>query len=291
MTAPHCRGRRALVAGVLAGLTLALSLLLSAVSASAAQAAQPTAPTGHGATAATTHDVHSPQGPNAPKGPATPTTVQLNFPGGGKPSQSLVIILAITILAIAPALLMLLTSFTKVVVVLSLTRNALGLQSVPPNQVLAGLALFLSLFIMSPTLSKVYDAGVKPYLHGEKTQSQAWDDGSAPLKSWMLDHTRQSDLAVFVSASHSPKPETRDDVSFPTLVPAFVMSELKSAFIIGFVIFLPFLLIDLVVSSSLMSLGMMMVPPVMVSLPFKLLLFVLVDGWVLITQALVRSYA
>lgn len=233
-----------------------------------------------------------PQGPHAPQAPNTPTTVQLNFPGAnGKPSQSLVIILAITVLAIAPALLMLLTSFTKVVVVLSLTRNALGLQSVPPNQVLAGLALFLSLFIMGPTLSKVYADGIQPYLHGEKSQSQAWDDGSRPLKSWMLDHTRQSDLSVFVAASHQEKPKTREDVALPTLVPAFVLSELKSAFIIGFVIFLPFLLIDLVVSSSLMSLGMMMVPPVMVSLPFKLLLFVLVDGWVLVAQALVRSYA
>jgi flagellar biosynthetic protein FliP len=283
------RVRRLTVLGtLLAGLTLTLMAFLAAPAhASPGSNDKTTAQSSNGSGSA-----KSPVGPSAPQGPATPTTVKIQFPGaGGKPSQSLVIILAITVLAIAPALLMLVTSFTKVVVVLSLTRNALGLQSVPPNQVLAGLALFLSLFIMAPTLSKVYDAGVKPYLHGEKTQSQAWDDGVKPLKGWMLDHTRQSDLAVFVSASHSKQPETRDDVSLPTLVPAFVISELKSAFIIGFVIFLPFLLIDLVVSSSLMSLGMMMVPPVMVSLPFKLLLFVLVDGWVLISQALVRSYA
>lgn len=278
--------QRALVLAVL----VVLAALGGAAAARPAHAAPAPAPVASAQPSPGT--VQGPAGPKTPKGPAAPSTVTVKIPGiDGKPSQSLVIILAITVLSIAPALLMLMTSFTKIVVVLSLTRNALGLQSVPPNQVLAGLALFLSLFIMSPTLSKVYDGGVAPYLHGQKTQSQAWADGSRPLKEWMLDHTRRDDIAMLLDASHSPKPANRQSVSLSTLIPAFVLSELKSAFIIGFVIFLPFLLIDLVVSSSLMSLGMMMVPPVMVSLPFKLLLFVLVDGWALIAQTLIRSYA
>lgn len=229
-------------------------------------------------------------GPSGPAAPSAPPTVQIQLPGlNGKPSQSIVVILALTVLAVAPALLMLTTAFTKIIVVLSLTRNALGIQTVPPNQVLAGLALFLSLFVMAPTFSAMNRDGIQPYLHGEK-QSVAFHNGVAPLKGFMLDHTRQAELSMFIAASHSARPRTRADVSLSTLIPAFVISELKSAFIIGFVIFLPFLLIDLIVSSSLMSLGMMMLPPTMVSLPFKLLLFVLVDGWALIAHALITSY-
>ena len=185
---------------------------------------------------------------------------------------------------------MLCTSFTKIIVVLSLTRNALGTTTIPPNQVLAGLALFLSLFIMSPVLSDMNDAGVQPYLKGEITQTQAFDAGVKPLREFMMKQTRPAELATMVKLSDQAAPATPDDVELTTLIPAFVLSELKSAFIIGFVVFIPFLVIDVVVSSVLMSMGMMMLPPALISLPFKLLLFVMVDGWSLIATALVQSY-
>ncbi|HVE26175.1 MAG TPA: flagellar type III secretion system pore protein FliP [Sporichthya sp.] len=239
--------------------------------------------------------------PKAPKTPKTPAatkagsksagTVSVNLDGlTNKPSSSLTVIIAITLLSVAPALLLMMTSFTKIVVVLSLTRNALGLQGVPPNQVLAGLALFLSLFVMGPVLSQVNHDGIQPYLDGTKTQSQAFGDGVKPLREFMLDHTRQDELAMLSNVADRELPATREEVPLTTLIPAFVLSELKSAFIIGFVIFIPFLIIDLVVSAALMSMGMMMLPPVMISLPFKILLFVLVDGWALIITALVQSY-
>lgn len=264
---------------VLSVLAVAIGVLLSVGVAVTPAVAQTPAPTG-------------PAAPTAPAAPAAPGEtggdVQIELPG--KPSTSLSLIVGLTLLSVAPALLLLCTSFTKIVVVLSLTRNALGLTSVPPNQVLAGLALFLSLFVMGPVLSQVNELGVQPYLKGEKAQSQAFQDGVEPLKTFMLDHTRNAELAMFVEMSGAEKPAAREDVALTALVPAFVLSELKSAFIIGFVIFIPFLVIDLVVSASLMSLGMMMLPPVMISLPFKLLLFVLVDGWALIIQSLVKSY-
>ncbi len=216
-------------------------------------------------------------------------SVDLN-PGTTKPSQTISIILLLTVLSVAPALLMLCTAFTKIIVVLSLTRNALGTPTIPPNQVLAGLALFLSLFVMAPVLTQMNELAVQPYLKGEITQTQAYDRGVVPLKTFMLKQTRKTELATMITLSKSPRPAKADDVQMTTLIPAFVLSELKSAFIIGFVIFIPFLVIDLVVSSSLMSMGMMMLPPVMISLPFKLLLFVMVDGWDLITKALVTSY-
>ena len=232
----------------------------------------------------------APAGPNGPKHPGGPT-VSVNLDGlTDKPSNSLVTIIALTLLSVAPAIILTCTSFTKILVVLGLTRNALGLQQSPPNQVLAGLALFLSLFIMAPVLSQVNDAGVQPYLHGQKTTSQAWDDGIKPLQSFMLDNTDDDELMLLTSVAKREKPKSRDDVPLSTLVPAFVLSELKDAFIIGFIIFIPFLVIDIVVSGALMALGMMMMPPVMVSLPFKLLLFVLVDGWALVIRALVGSY-
>jgi flagellar biosynthetic protein FliP len=233
--------------------------------------------------------------PNGPNGPSTPNgahgNISVSINGvDGKPSQSIVIILMMTVISIAPAALMLCTSFTKIIVVLSLTRNALGLQGVPPNQVLVGLALFLSLFIMGPTLSAVNHDGVQPYLHGQLTASQAYDAGVQPLKQFMLKQTRKDDLASMVNASKEKKPASQQDVSMTTLVPAFILSELRAGFIIGFVVFIPFLVIDLVVSSSLMSMGMMMLPPSMISLPFKLLLFVMVDGWGLIAHSLITSY-
>ena len=211
-------------------------------------------------------------------------------PVGGKPSQTVSIILLLTVLSVAPALLVLTTSFTKVIVVLSLTRNALGTPTIPPNQVLAGLALFLSLFIMAPVLGQMNAKGVQPYLAGKITQQQAYERASAPLHDFMIRQTRKDELATMVKLSKEKPPAKPADVPMTTLIPAFVLSELKSAFIIGFVIFIPFLVIDLVVSSSLMSMGMMMLPPVLISLPFKLLLFVMVDGWDMVAKSLVTSY-
>jgi flagellar biosynthetic protein FliP len=227
--------------------------------------------------------------PPAPPQPPTEPTINIEV-GGGKPSQSIVIILALTILSVAPAILLLTTAFTKVFVVLSISRNALGLTTVPPNQVIAGLALFLSLFIMGPTVSEINKQGVQPYLKGEKTQSVAFTDGVKPLREFMLKHTREDEIALLTKVADKPLPKNADDVELTTLIPAFALSELRAAFIIGFVIYIPFLIIDMVVSAALMSLGMMMLPPVTVSLPFKMLLFVLVNGWGLIITALVASY-
>jgi len=238
------------------------------------------------------------QTPAAPSAPPAPNasgsgtgSVSINLGNAvTKPSESLEIIIALTLLSIAPALLIMMTSFTRVIIVLSLTRQALGLQTVPPNQVLAGLALFISLFIMSPTISQMNQKAVQPYLNHKITADAAYKAAQAPLKTWMLKQTRQSELAVFIDASPGPKPKNPADVSMATLIPAFILSEIKAAFIIGFVIFIPFLVIDLIVSSSLMSMGMMMLPPVLVSLPFKILLFVLVDGWALVVKSLIMSY-
>ena len=221
--------------------------------------------------------------------PAGGVSVEVD-PTLGKPSQTVGIILLLTVLSVAPAILVLCTSFTKIIVVLSLTRNALGTTTIPPNQVLAGLALFLSLFIMSPVLSDMNDSGVQPYLKGEISQTQAFEAGVQPLREFMMKQTRPAELATMVKLSDQAAPATPDDVELTTLIPAFVLSELKSAFIIGFVVFIPFLVIDVVVSSVLMSMGMMMLPPALISLPFKLLLFVMVDGWSLIATALVQSY-
>jgi flagellar biosynthesis protein FliP len=241
--------------------------------------------------------VKTPRAPRAPTSPAQAdpdaTTVTVDIGGSkgdGKPSSSVVIILAVTALSVAPALLLLTTSFTKIFVVLSLTRNALGLQSTPPTQVLAGLALFLTLFVMSPVLTQVNNDGVQPYLKGQMTQSQAFDAGVKPLRTFMVSHTRSEELALITKAAQQPRPKNAASVPLSTLVPAFVLSELRSAFVIGFVVFVPFLVIDLVVAAVLMSMGMMMLPPVTISLPFKILLFVLVDGWGLIVQSLVASY-
>jgi flagellar biosynthetic protein FliP len=234
--------------------------------------------------------------PRAPKPPTPPTKPSINLningtnPDGSKPSSSLVIVLGLTILSVAPALLLLCTAFTKIFMVLGITRNALGLTSMPPNQVLAGLALFLTMFVMGPTVSAVNQQGVQPYLKGQKTQTQAFDAGVKPLRDFMWKTTRPDEVGLMVKLAGQKQPKDKDDVQLTTLIPAFVLSELRAAFIIGFVIFIPFLLIDMVVSASLMSLGMMMLPPVTVSLPFKLLLFVLVNGWGLILTALVASY-
>ena len=277
-------------------LPAALLLACAALTAGAAPASAST-PTSATASLHALLAVDSPAQPQPPQAPVPPeqgagtTSVRVDLGGlTDKPSTPLVILLGLTVLSVAPALLLMTTSFTKILVVLSLTRNALGLTNVPPNQVLTGLALFLSLFVMGPVLSEVNELGVQPYLDGEKQQSQAFADGAAPLRGFMLERTRDDELALFTKVAQDERPERREDVPLTTLVPAFVLSELKSAFIIGFVVFVPFLVIDLVVSATLMSLGMMMLPPVMISLPFKLLLFVLVDGWGLVVTSLVASY-
>jgi len=206
-------------------------------------------------------------------------------------SSALTLLLVITALSIAPAFLMMLTSFTRVIIVLGFLRRALGTQTLPPNQIMLGLALFLTLFIMGPTLRRLNDQALQPYLRDEITQGVAINRAEGATRDFMLKHTRKTDLALFIKLAGQERPKTAQDVAFTTLVPAFMTSELKTAFQMGFVIFLPFLVIDLVISAVLMALGMMMLPPVVVSLPFKILLFVLVDGWVLLLQGLVASYA
>ena len=240
----------------------------------------------------------APAAPSGPSDPAPPTDPSADGPSlsvdvngiDGTPSSAVTLILAITLLSVAPALLLMTTAFTKIIVVLSITRNALGLASTPPNQVLAGLALFLSLFVMAPVINQINDTAVQPYVNGEITQSQAVDVGQEPLRTFMLKQTRGEDLALITRAADRPNPRDAADVPMMTLIPAFVLSELRAAFIIGFVVFVPFLVIDIVVSASLMAMGMMMLPPVTVSLPFKLLLFVLVNGWGLILTSLIGSY-
>ena len=206
-------------------------------------------------------------------------------------STAVSMLLIITVLAIAPGFLMMMTSFTRVVIVLGFLRRALGTQTLPPNQVMVGLALFLSLFIMAPTLKRVNDDAVQPFMAQAITQQVAVERAKDAVRDFMAKQTRKNDLALFIRLAGEARPHSLAEVSFTTLVPAFVTSELKTAFQMGFIIFLPFLVIDLVVSAVLMALGMMMLPPVVVSLPFKILLFVLVDGWTLLMQGLVASYS
>ncbi|MEL4318654.1 flagellar type III secretion system pore protein FliP [Leifsonia sp. YIM 134122] len=236
----------------------------------------------------------APSDPVSPTDPAAPTggdvSVEINGPNG-EPSTAVITLIGITLLSVAPALLLMMTSFTKIFVVLAMTRNALALPTIPPNQVLAGLALFLSLFIMAPVLTEINTVAVQPFLNGTTDFTQAVTAASAPLHEFMLAFTREDDIALMTRAAGQPNPVNPESVPMITLIPAFMISELRAAFIIGFVIFIPFLVIDLVVSAALMSMGMMMLPPVMISLPFKILLFVLVDGWGLIITSLIQSYS
>ncbi|MBV6321277.1 flagellar type III secretion system pore protein FliP [Duganella violaceipulchra] len=212
-------------------------------------------------------------------------------PGGGTsytlPIQTMLLMTALTFI---PAALLLMTSFTRIIIVLSLLRQALGTQSAPPNQVMVGLALFLTLFVMGPTFDKIYTEAYLPLQENKINMSAAMDKGAAPLKTFMMKQTRQADLALFVKLSRSPALQGPEDVPLRILVPAFVTSELKTAFQIGFAIFIPFLIIDMVVASVLMSMGMMMMSPAVISLPFKLMLFVLVDGWQLLLGSLAQSF-
>ncbi|MCB2182894.1 MAG: flagellar type III secretion system pore protein FliP [Desulfobulbaceae bacterium] len=200
------------------------------------------------------------------------------------------ILLIFTVLSMAPAILLMTTCFTRLIVAFSFLRSAMGTQQMPPAQVLIGLSLFLTVFIMTPVLREMNETAVKPYMAEEIGLEQAFTEGVKPLRSFMFKQTREKDLALFFGITKTEKPNTKDDVPLSILVPAFMISELKTAFQIGFILFLPFLVIDMVVASVLLSMGMMMLPPVMVSLPFKLLLFVLVDGWYLIVGSLVKSF-
>ncbi len=212
-------------------------------------------------------------------------------PGGGQAyTLSLQTLLLLTALSFLPAALLMMTSFTRIIIVLSLLRQALGTQSAPPNQVMVGLALFLTLFVMGPVFDKIYVDAYQPLSENKITMAQALDKGVAPLKTFMLRQTRQADLALFVKLSNSPALQGPEDVPLRVLIPSFITSELKTAFQIGFAIFIPFLIIDMVVASVLMSMGMMMVSPSIVALPFKLMLFVLVDGWQLLLGSLAQSF-
>lgn len=200
------------------------------------------------------------------------------------------LLVLLTVLSLAPSFLILTTCFTRIIVVFSFLRNALGTQQVPPNQLLIGLALFLTFFIMQPVYTQVMDRAVTPYLADEISQQEAFDKAAVPMKEFMLKETREKDLALFLRASGSENVEEPMDLSLTTIIPAFAISELKTAFSIGFIIYIPFLIIDMVVASILMSMGMFMLPPVMISLPFKILLFVLVDGWYLVIESLLESF-
>lgn len=216
-------------------------------------------------------------------------TLIINSPEGT--SNAVMLIVVVTLVSLVPGLLMLTTTFPRFLIVLGLTRQGLGLNTTPPNQVLAGLAAFLTLFVMGPVFSEINEAAVQPAIRGELTQGEALDAGWAPLRDFMLDHTREADLAMLYDLTDSERPPSAEDVTPRFLIPAFILSELRAAFLIGFLIWVPFLLIDLIVSTVLAALGMLMMPPVVVSLPVKLALFVLVDGWALLAGSLLKSVA
>jgi flagellar biosynthesis protein FliP len=205
-------------------------------------------------------------------------------------STSVKLLLLLTVLSLAPSILILMTCFTRIVVVLSFVRTALATQQMPPNQVIVGLSLFLTFFIMAPTFQQVNKDALTPLFNEKITLEQAYDKASVPFKEFMSAHTRQKDLQLFLDYAKVDKPKTVQDIPLSALVPAYAISELKTAFQIGFMIFIPFLVIDMVVASVLMSMGMMMLPPVMISLPFKILLFVMVDGWYLVVKSLLESF-
>ncbi|MDQ6419245.1 flagellar type III secretion system pore protein FliP [Paenibacillus sp. LHD-117] len=210
---------------------------------------------------------------------------------GEQPGTSaLSLLLIITVLSVAPAIMVLMTSFTRIVIVLGFVRTSLGTQQMPPNQVLIGLAMFLTFFIMAPTFGQVNEVALQPYMKGELTQTQAFEAAAVPMKKFMFSHTREKDLLLFMNYTQTEKPSSYEEIPLTVLIPAYAISELKTAFQMGFMIFIPFLVIDMIVASTLMAMGMMMLPPIMISLPFKLLLFVLVDGWYLIVKSLLLSF-
>ncbi|MBT4687636.1 MAG: flagellar type III secretion system pore protein FliP [Rhodospirillaceae bacterium] len=224
-------------------------------------------------------------------GPALAQSLNLNLGEGGELSARIIQFIALlTVLSLAPSILVMVTSFTRIVIVLSLLRSALGVQQTPPNTVLISLAMFLTLFIMGPVFEKAYEDGIVPLINQDIDEFEAFDRGIKPFRGFMLQHVREKDLTTFMDMAKLPIPEDVADTPLQVLVPAFIVSELRRAFEIGFLIFIPFIVIDMVVASVLMSMGMMMLPPIMIALPFKLIFFVLVDGWSLITSSLVQSF-
>ncbi|RKX62400.1 MAG: flagellar biosynthetic protein FliP [Thermodesulfobacteriota bacterium] len=220
-------------------------------------------------------------------------TLKISFENAQAPEQIstiLQILILLTVLSVAPALLLMLTSFTRLVVVFSILRHAIGTQQTPPNQVLISLALFLTMFIMAPTFQRVYEEALIPYFNKQIDEKELFERAVQPFKEFMFKNTREKDLALFVKLRNEEHPKTPDDVSIFTLIPAFMISELKTAFQIGFLLYIPFLVIDVIVSSVLISMGILMLPPMMISLPIKLLLFVLVDGWNLLVVSLIKSF-
>lgn len=204
--------------------------------------------------------------------------------------DSVRLLVLLTLLAFVPGFILMMTSFTRIIIVLSLIRSAMGIHNTPPNPVLVGLALFLTVFIMSPVYSQVNQYAVQPYIANELSQEEAWEEASDPIRNFMLHQTREKDLKLFIDLTNTPPTENEDDLSLSVVIPAFVISELKTAFQMGFLIYVPFLVIDMIVASTLMSMGMFMLPPIMISLPFKILLFVMVDGWHLVVKSLVESF-
>lgn len=205
-------------------------------------------------------------------------------------SISIQLLLLLTVLSLAPSILILLTSYTRIIIVLSFIRNALATQQMPPNQVLIGLALFMTFFVMGPTFSEVNENALQPYMNEEINQEEALDEAIKPFKNFMIKETREKDLLLFLNYAQIDEPDDVYDIPMTVMVPAFAISELKTAFQMGFMIYIPFLVIDMVVASALMAMGMMMLPPSMISLPFKILLFILVDGWYLVVQSLLESF-
>ncbi len=223
--------------------------------------------------------------------PAGAQDISINFgQGGGLTERVIQLIALLTVLSLAPSILVMMTSFTRIVVVLSLLRTALGTATAPPNAVIVSLALFLTAFVMGPALQSSYDNGLRPLINNEISTEQAFERATVPLRAFMQKNVREKDLKLFIDLAHETVPPSPENMSLRVLVPAFMISELKRAFEIGFLLFLPFLIIDLVVASVLMAMGMMMLPPVVVSLPFKLIFFVLVDGWSLVAGSLIQSY-
>ncbi len=229
-----------------------------------------------------------------PGSAATVPSVQIDFGGSDEPEQlsaALKVLLLLTVLTLAPSILIMMTSFSRIIIVLSFLRQAMGTQQTPPTQVLIGLSLFLTMYVMGPVFNEINNKAVQPFLDERISQMEALELAQGPLKNFMLRQVREKDLALFVNLSEGPKPETREEVGIQAIIPAFIISELKTAFQIGFMIYIPFLILDMVVASVLLSMGMLMLPPVLISLPFKLMLFVMVDGWYLTVGSLMKSFA
>jgi flagellar biosynthesis protein FliP len=220
-----------------------------------------------------------------------PSTVNVQVPApGSDPGTTIGLLGLFTLITLGPSVLIMMTGFTRILIVLGFLRQAMGTPSLPPNQILIGISIFLTIFVMGPTFSTINETALQPYLDQQIDAQEAIDNAAQPLRAFMLKQTGNSELEMFVNLSRQEPPETADDIPLTTLIPAFMISEIKTAFMIGFLVYVPFLIIDLVISSTLMSMGMMMLPPVLISLPFKILLFVLVDGWHLVSESLVRGF-